>query len=242
MAMPPPSAATPISPFFADRQAAGEQLALAILDMIQAAAPDPAADPATNAVSDDRADYIVYALPKGGIPVAVPIAQALRCPLDVIVSKKITRPANPEYALGAITADGHTVWAAACRPDQRTPQLAEPAKRQAGEQAWQLGEHLSPAAVQGKIAIVVDDGIATGMTMAAAVASLRSQQPAQVWIAAPVAPVEAVADLESWGDRLILLGTPMPFYSVSRFYRAFPQVTMAEAIAGLRAAQGDGNL
>lgn len=233
---------------FVDRRAAGEQLAQAVL---QEAQP----------LMLTAAHFVVYALPKGGLPIALPIAQRLDCPLDVIVAKKITRPANPELAIGAVTADGHVVWDGQ-RPDLAAnvipnatennatetlpdPETLQPSfspdnialqEAQAHAQA-QLGE-LSPDSPrfspQGAIAVLVDDGIATGMTMAAAVQSVRSQQPAQIWICAPVAPIELMPILRSYGDRVIVLATPHPFYSVSRFYQTFPQVTMAEAAAYLQ--------
>lgn len=80
----------------------------------------------------------------------------------------------------------------------------------------------------GKIAIIIDDGIATGMTIAAAIKAIRAQHPAQVWVGAPVAPPQILPMLDEWCDRTILLATPDPFFSVSRFYSDFPQTTPQE--------------
>jgi putative phosphoribosyl transferase len=217
------------APLFRDRHTAGAQLATALLaelTSIAVSAPSSSNPPAC----------IVYALPRGGLPIAVPIATALGCPLDILVAKKIAHPDHPEFALGAVTTDGHTVWSPYCKPAQRDPQLADAALHKAQAQWRQFTQQRQsePPSPQQRIAIVVDDGIATGMTMAAAVATLRDQHPAQIWIAAPVAPVEAVPWLQTLSDRLILLATPTPFYSVSRFYQAFPQLTMVEAIACLQ--------
>jgi predicted phosphoribosyltransferase len=218
---------------FANRYEAGEQLAQAIQREIEAN-PVPRVD-----------RYLVYALPKGGLPVAAPIARLLRCPLDVIVAKKITPPDNPELAIGAVTADGHTLWAS----QRRSRQLAIPshhplsvaqvrglelAQSQAEVQQTEFAAYSPQVNPTGAIALIVDDGIATGMTMAVAVDSLRSRQPAQVWICAPVAPAEALPFLNSISDRLILLATPSPFYSVSRFYEEFSQVSMEEALEELQ--------
>ncbi|MBW4578415.1 MAG: phosphoribosyltransferase [Tildeniella nuda ZEHNDER 1965/U140] len=228
-------------PYFADRHEAGEKLAQAVL---QRASQHPELE---------TARFVVYALPKGGLPIAAPIAALLGCPLDVIVAKKITRPDNVELAIGAVTADGYVVWDAHRRSTSILPSyigsdaskatLAPANQYHAALQEAlchaqaQLAE-LSPDSPrfspQGAIALLVDDGIATGMTIAAAVQAVRSQQPDQIWLCAPVAPLELLPLLRSYGDRVIVLATPHPFYSVSRFYKAFPQVTMTEAATYLQ--------
>jgi putative phosphoribosyl transferase len=229
---------TDSTPYFADRHEAGEKLAQAVLHEVEQY-------PELKTVR-----FVVYALPKGGLPIAAPIARLLGCPLDVIVAKKITRPDNVELAIGAVTADGHVVWDALRRGTVVVPSYADPeaATSVSSQYSLALQEALSHARAQlaelspdsprfspqGAIAILVDDGIATGMTIAAAVKAVRSQQPAQIWLCAPVAPLELMPLLHSYGDRVIVLATPHPFYSVSRFYKAFPQVTMAEAAAYLQ--------
>ncbi len=214
-------------PLFSDRINAGEQLAQFILREL--------AQLKTEGVS---AQPIVYALPRGGIPVAVPIARILGCPLDIVVAKKITKPQNPELAIGAVTADGHVLWADP-KPFRKSQQsLRETALLEAQEKAQAQLAKFSPSCPQispeGAIAILVDDGIATGMTMAVAVQALKAQNPAQVWISAPVAPAELMTSLQEWGDRVIVLEMPHPFLSVSRFYVEFPQVETSEALAYLQ--------
>ncbi len=229
---------------FRDRQAAGEQLAAAV---VRAIAANPPPGVVTKRGTDGalaQSPYIVYALPRGGLPVAVPIAQRLRCPLDVVVAKKITRLDNPELAIGAVTADGQTLWltpersplAAFGHLQSRLSQARAQAQTKAQQQLAEFRQVWPAQSPTGAIAIVVDDGIATGMTMAAAVQALRAQAPAEVWICAPVAPPDLVPQLQAWGDRVILLATPSPFNSVSRFYQAFPQVEMAAALAALQTA------
>ena len=224
--------------YFADRHEAGEKLAEAVLQTVK------------QQPELETARFVVYALPKGGLPIAAPIATRLDCPLDVMVAKKITRPDNVELAIGAVTADGHVVWDTYRRetallpfsvsPEATTAAISpyETALQEALDQAQAQLAALTPDrprfSPQGAIAILVDDGIATGMTMAAAVKAVRSQQPAQIWLCAPVAPLELMPLLQAHGDRVIVLATPHPFYSVSRFYKAFPQVTMAEAAAYLQ--------
>lgn len=203
---------------FIDRHEAGEKLAQAVLQEVQTLR------------SPNR--FIVYALPRGGIPVAVPVAQALHCPLDVLVAKKITRPDNPELAIGAVTADGYVLRLG----QQRIPDWQEALERAQTKAQAQLAQFTDRPNVdpEGAIALLVDDGIATGMTMAVAALSLRQRHPKEIWVCAPVAPVELSEQLDQYCDRAIILATPDPFYSVSRFYRLFPQVELEDAILDLK--------
>ena len=206
---------------FVDRHDAGEKLAQAVLTEAQT-------------LSDKK--FVVYALPRGGLPVAVSVARALGCPLDVIVAKKITRPENSELAIGAVTADGHVLWLEpSCEQAQELDRDALLfAQKKAQAQLAQFGDRpkIDP---EGAIALLVDDGIATGMTMAVAVEALKTRNPLEIWICAPVAPQEMVNSLELGGaSRAIILATPDPFWSVSRFYQVFNQVETEEALACLQ--------
>ena len=206
---------------FVDRHDAGEKLAQAVLTEAQT-------------LSDKK--FVVYALPRGGLPVAVSVARALGCPLDVIVAKKITRPENSELAIGAVTADGHVLWLEpSCEQAQELDRDALLfAQKKAQAQLAQFGDRpeIDP---EGAIALLVDDGIATGMTMAVAVKALKTRNPLEIWICAPVAPQEMVNSLELGGaSRAIILATPDPFWSVSRFYQVFNQVETEEALACLQ--------
>lgn len=210
-------------PIFCDRAEAGKQLAAAIFGEI-----------AKLTAVVDSAKPIVYALPRGGLPVAVPIAEELHCPLDIVVAKKITTALNPELAIGALTSDGQIMWAQTHDPKFvynsriREKDLLN-AQAKAQKQLAQLAKARPDISPRGRIAILVDDGIATGMTIAVATKAIALQQPAQVWIAAPVAPPELMPSLRQWCDRAIILETPHPFMSVSRFYEQFPQVELSEA-------------
>ncbi|WP_071518251.1 phosphoribosyltransferase family protein [Geitlerinema sp. PCC 9228] len=172
---------------------------------------------------------IVYALPRGGLPVAVPVAAKLNCSLGVMVTKKITLPDNEELAIGAVTADGHTLWSRQLSRQVDTEHAWQTAYQKALQQSQQLGAYCPPLTPTGRIALLVDDGMATGMTMMAAAQALRFQNPAQIWICAPVAPPEVVDVLQKACDRMVVLDTPEPFLSVSRFYQNFPQVDMETA-------------
>lgn len=217
---------------FVDRHDAGEKLAQAVLTEAQ--------------TLPDATKFVVYALPRGGLPVAEPVARALSCPLDVMVAKKITRLENLELAIGAVTADGHVLWPKTLSPGQtRSPDLEAAllaAQNKAQAQLAQFGDRpeIDP---EGAIALLVDDGIATGMTMAVAVKALKTRNPLEIWICAPVAPQEIVnsllrqnrdsLDLEG-ANRAIILATPDPFWSVGRFYQVFTQVETEEALACLQ--------
>lgn len=213
------------NPFFDDRADAGEKLAEAVLGELGL----------LNLTPQDAVKPIVYALPRGGLPVAVPVARRLGCALDVVVAKKITRPDNLELAIGAATADGHVLWQ---KQKQHNLPWQKSALDRAQNNARSLLADLSPGlpnvSAAGALAILVDDGIATGMTVAVAAQALRAQQPVALWICAPLAPVDLMGFLTQMGDKSIILETPDPFYSVSRFYAEFPQVETAEALACLQ--------
>lgn len=175
-------------------------------------------------------NLVVYALPRGGVPVGVSIAKSLACPLDAIVAKKITPPGNPELAIGAVTADGCLLWSEN-KPENEAIEnvLVAQARAKAQEQLQLLAGALPGISPEGRFVILVDDGIATGMTMAAAARAVLAQKPARLWIGVPVGPPDCVPFLEQYCDRLIILQTPQPFLSVSRFYQEFAQVETEEA-------------
>lgn len=211
-------------PLFRDRIDAGIQLASAIHTTITQLSAETILPP-----------QVVYALPRGGLPVALPVARRLQCPMSAIVAKKITHPKNPELAIGAVTTQGNVLW-----EQSRTPR--KPAQRQAvfdtalataKAQDAQFRSACPDVNLTGAIAIVVDDGIATGLTMAVAAQSLKMYQPAAIWLCAPVAPASLLPWLQTWGDILVILNTPEPFFSVSNFYEYFEQVPTDDAIACL---------
>ncbi|KJH73524.1 phosphoribosyltransferase [Aliterella atlantica] len=208
-------------PLFRDRTDAGEQLAQVIDATISQAIESP--------------PQVVYALPRGGLPVALPIARKLKCPLSVIVSKKISHPKNPELAIGAVTTIGNVLWNEQNPyPKDFEPQTAlQQAVATAEAQMAQFNPACPQVSATGAVAIIVDDGIATGMTIAVAAQAIKKQQPAAIWLCAPVAPPSLLSWLQTWGDRLVILHTPESFFSVSHFYQHFEQVKTIEAIACL---------
>jgi predicted phosphoribosyltransferase len=217
------------TPLFNDRTQAGERLAEVVQAILIKQASESKIKPVT----------IVYALPRGGLEVAAPVARVLDCPLTILVAKKISHPENPELAIGAVTACGSVIWEQPTRAYQRQDWRSHTtALDTAVKQAKSLEAELSVACPQvnteGAIAIIVDDGIATGMTIAAAAVAIRKRSPAEVWLCAPVAPLRLVPWLHQWGDRVIVLATPEPFASVSNFYQEFPQVETTEALTYLQ--------
>ncbi|MEL7036835.1 MAG: phosphoribosyltransferase family protein [Cyanobacteria bacterium J06592_8] len=212
------------TPPFYDRTHAGLELAEAIAQQIDRCSPK------------FYSRIIVYALPRGGLPVAEPVARRLSCPLGAIIAKKITHPDHPELALGAVTAEGYVLWSGRRRPTdfQLQQTLLHQAHGKALDQFAQMASDCANIDPQNALAIIVDDGIATGLTMAVAVKSLKPKNPREIWIGVPVAPLDLQDALQQWCDRLIILKTPRIFFSVSRFYQEFPQVETQIAIAHLQ--------
>lgn len=183
---------------------------------------------------------VVLALPRGGVPVAAEIAQALAAPLDLLLVRKIGLPWQPELAIGAVVEGaeplvvrnealirssgvGEEAFQLVCRDE-----LAEIERRR----ARYLGGR-QPVPIAGRVAVVVDDGIATGATMKAALRALRRRHPAELVLAVPVAPADVLEELRIEVDTLICLATPEPFGAIGHFYRDFAQLSDAEVIATL---------
>jgi predicted phosphoribosyltransferase len=176
----------------------------------------------------NRADVLVLALPRGGVPVGYEVARALRAPLDVFLVRKLGYPGQEELAMGAIATGGvrvlndEVVRRLRVAPDVieavAGEELQELRRR---EQSYRSG-HPAPA-VRGRTIILVDDGLATGSTMRAAVAALRQQDPERIVVAVPVGAAETCADLEGEADEVVCLHTPEPFYAVGLWYEDFSQ-------------------
>jgi predicted phosphoribosyltransferase len=189
-----------------------------------------------------RDDVTVLALPRGGIPVGFEVARALGVPLDVFVVRKLGVPGHEELAMGAIASGGavsvnQEVVNALGISDEQLDQLAE---AEAAELAWReqlYREGRKPAELRGRTVLVVDDGLATGSTMFAAILALRELDPARIVVAVPVAPADTCREVREQADDLICLDTPEPFFSVGQFYKDFSQTSDEEVRSLLRAAE-----
>jgi len=185
-------------------------------------------------------DLLVLALPRGGVPVARELATALGAPLDVFLVRKLGAPFNPEFAIGAIGAGGVRVLndeAIALlglgERDIATIVAREERELARRERLYRAGK--PPLDLAGKTAILVDDGIATGATMRAAVAATKSLGAAQVIVASPTASREAVAALERSADFVVALAVPEPYGAVGQWYEDFRQVEDQEVLELLEA-------
>lgn len=180
-----------------------------------------------------REDVIVLALPRGGVPVAFEIARAIHAPLDVFVVRKLGVPGHEELAMGAIARGGILVLEPNVVEDLAIPPevVADVAAREEQERLRRereyRGDRPEPE-VQGRTVILVDDGLATGSTMRAAVAAQRKLHPATIVVAVPVAAPLTCAELAEVVDDIVCVRTPEPFHSVGEWYEEFLQTTDEE--------------
>lgn len=187
----------------------------------------------------NRNDSLVLGIPRGGVTVAFEIAQSLHIPLDIFLSHKLGVPGQEELAFGAIAAGGgrfieqHVIQAEGISADQIERVTADVARMLDRRAALYRGNR-PPLQVTGQTVILVDDGIATGASMFAAVSALREMRPVTLIVAAPVAPASTYAWLRRIVDRLVCLHVPQDFYSVGQFYRDFSQVADEQVVALLQ--------
>jgi putative phosphoribosyl transferase len=202
---------------FVDRRDAGQKLA--------------------NALSSYRGqDAVVYAVPRGGVIVAAEVARSLAVPLDLVITRKVGHPFFPEYAIAAVGEDGF----AFTNPEElqsidrqwfNKQVLAQQTEARRRRQVYMQGR--APVDVKNKIAIIVDDGLATGLTMFAAIEDVRRRGPRKVIVAVPVAPPETVRRLRLVADEVVVLFSVQDFGSIGSFYANFSQVDDAEVMEAL---------
>lgn len=200
---------------FRDRAEAGQQLAQQLL------------------AYDRHPQAIVLGLPRGGVPVAYPIATTLQLPLDICLVHKLGVPGEPEVAMGAIDLSGHRwlnqqiisiLHIAADRIDR----VAEDELRELQRRDLVYRGNRPPVNLSGQIVILVDDGLATGATIRSAIELIQPQQPAKIIVAVPVAFDRAVDELLDLVDLFVCLMMPKPFYAIGSWYEDFSQTTDAE--------------
>jgi predicted phosphoribosyltransferase len=216
---------------FADRRAAGRELGERLAELGLAG------------------KLLVLGLPRGGVPVACEVAAALHAPVEVLVVRKLGAPFNDELALGAVAFGGITVYnqdllreVGLREPDLepiRARELSELRRRELTYRGDRSGLD-----IEGATVVIVDDGMATGATMHAAVAATRALRPAGIVVAVPTAAVDAVERLQGVADRVVALMTPEPYFGVGAWYAEFDQLTDHEVIdcltaAGAQSTSGD---
>jgi predicted phosphoribosyltransferase len=211
----------PTSPLFIDRREAGRALARRL------------------AHHANQPDLLVLALPRGGVAVAYEVALALDAPLDVFVVRKLGFPGHAEFAMGAIASGGVRVinpLAGLKVTQAEIDRIArqEQIELERRERLYRQG--LPPPEIARRRVIVVDDGLATGASMRAAVEAIRQQRPAHLCVAVPVGARDTCAALRDTADEVVCAAMPEPFGAVSLWYRAFPQATDGEVQHLLREA------
>lgn len=215
--LPPPTR-------FADRRDAGRRL---VSEVLRFAGEAP----------------IVVALPRGGVPVADEVARALGAPLEILAVRKLGAPHNPEYGIGAIAEDGTRVFdpgaLAALGVDSGA--LAAIVARESEELRRRVAAYRGdspPLELGGRTVIVVDDGVATGVTDTAALRSVRRHRPHRLVLAVPVAAPESIARLREEADEVVCLLAPALLYGVGQWYENFSQVSDEEVVAALGTSAG----
>ena len=207
---------------FADRRDAGERLAQALRHL------------GSNAV--------VLAIPRGGVIVGDVVARELGVPLDVVVPRKVGAPGNPELAIGAVAPgirvlDARMIRALGVSERYLEREIAaQEAEIERRQHAYRGGR--PPQPVSGRVAVIVDDGVATGSTAVAALRWARQEEAERVVLAVPVAPPQTIERLRADADEVVVLETPQPFLAVGEWYRDFDQTTDEEVVSALARSAG----
>lgn len=187
----------------------------------------------------DRQDAIILALPRGGVVTGYEISRILHLPLDIIIIRKIGFPGQPELAIGAVSETGFFVLNEDIISNYRISK--EYIEREIRKQEEEISRRkslyrggLGLPPLEGKVVILVDDGIATGATMKAAIGAIKAEKVARLIVAVPVAPPETAEEIKRMVDELICLETPYYFTAVGAFYEDFSQVSDSEVVRLLR--------
>lgn len=214
---------TKYGPLFRDRTAAGAELARALEQYHARSGVRP----------------LVLGIPRGGVPVAAEVARQLEGDLDVVVARKLGSPISPELAIGAVTANGgryvneQIIHGLGVTPEYLERVTAEQTEEARRREARFRGRRPRLEA-EGRVVIVVDDGLATGATMRAAVRSVRMQRPARLIVAVPVGPVATCTELRQEADEVVCRFQPEPFWAVGLYYEHFEPTEDAEVQRILR--------
>lgn len=214
---------------FANRKQAGKLLCRKVQETLVANGMPPTAN-----------NIVVAALPRGGVPVGLELARHFRCRVDLLAAKKIPMPDQPEFAIGATSSDGITVLNTDIPKTEPWNQYVQRQVKSLETKTKQIESDLYHKAgyaasnFRNKVVLLVDDGIATGMTAFAAVLTARERGAAYIVMAAPVMSSQSYADLKAMCDAVIPLAVPQDFQAVGHFYEEFEQVSMDEVIRDMR--------
>jgi predicted phosphoribosyltransferase len=219
---------------FADRRDAGRRLANLLTHLVVDRADDQTDDSARNVV-------VVLGLPRGGVPVAYEIALALVAPLDVVVVRKLGAPHQPELAMGAIGEGGvRLIDASVVRSvgatDDEIAAIEERERSELARRAREFRGDAAPISVEGRTAVIVDDGIATGSSARVACRIVRARGASRLVLAVPVAPERWTRDLQGEADEFVCVRAPRWYRSVGEWYQDFSQTTDDEVIKCLAQA------
>jgi putative phosphoribosyl transferase len=203
---------------FRDRIDAGRRLGKALLDYAY------------------KPDAIIIALPRGGVVVGFEVSALLHLPLDIVCPRKISAPMNPELAIGAVTETGEGIISHDLIHDLGIMEsyLKTEIEQEKKKAEWRLAHYRkgrSPRNLKEKHVILVDDGLATGATMRAAIATVKAEQAKEIILAVPVAPPDTLTRLEKEVNKTVCLATPPLFYAVGQFYQLFDQTSDEEVVA-----------
>ena len=181
---------------------------------------------------------VIFPLPRGGVALGVELARMLEMPIDLVIPRKVGHPANPEYAICAVSETGDPVcsrWEKERVDPEWLRQAIETEKRTARSRRERFLGDKQPLPLEGKTAVIVDDGIATGLTMRAAILEIKDRHPARIVLAIPVAPADSVAELEPLVDEVVGLEISDSFLgSVGAYYSDFTQVSDDQVVDMLR--------
>ena len=185
----------------------------------------------------ENENVVVLAIPRGGLPVADPVAKVLNAPLDIVLTKKIGHPFHKEYAIGAVSLENEVLSDTAQISSAYITEEIKTIRDKLRARYEQYYKDAEPVNLKNKTVIIIDDGIATGNTILVTVALIMKQQPKAIIVAIPVAPPSAIRNLERHPniDDVVCLETPINFRAVGQYYETFEQVSDEEAIAILEA-------
>lgn len=175
---------------------------------------------------------VVLALPRGGVPLGIILADTIGCPFDVILTKKIVHPLHSEFAIGALTENGELLLNSDVQvEDDWIKQETERVKQENGRRRKLYGPHITKQDLNGKDIIIVDDGIATGMTMFAAIKGVKAEQPHSITVAVPIIPEDTYQELKEQVDTVSFVEVPNHFIgAVGAYYQSFPQIADEEVL------------